>query len=99
MTGTLEGTSFTDEQVKRFQIHDEEGTDVYIDPDYIQWLELYHSESLPTDHYSLISAIASTNESPNLWQSIFIPLHHEFHLTLLILCSLVTLIYCSQMHQ
>lgn len=36
MTGTLEGTSFTDEQVKHFQIHYEEGTDVYIDPDYIQ---------------------------------------------------------------
>jgi len=63
MTGTLEGTSFTDEQLKRFQIRYDEGTDVYIDPDYIQWLELYHSESLLADRYSLTSAIASTDES------------------------------------
>lgn len=74
MTGTLEGTSFTDEQVKHFQIHYEEGTDVYIDPDYIQWLELHHSESLPVDHYSLTPAIASTDESPNASGRAF-PIH------------------------
>lgn len=49
--------------MKRFQIRYDEGTDVYTDPDYIRWLELYHSESLPADHYSLTSAIASTDES------------------------------------
>ena len=36
-----------------FECHYEEGYNIYIDQDYVQWLELYHPDSLPADRYSL----------------------------------------------
>ena len=57
---------FTPEQLRRFQIRYEEGFNVYTDPDYVKWLELYHPESLPSDRYALIPAEIVTTEFSTL---------------------------------
>ena len=46
---------FTPAQVERFMVRHEEGYDLY-DPEYIYWLEVYHPEALPHDHYTLTAA-------------------------------------------
>ena len=46
---------FTPAQIERFMVRHEEGYDLY-DPEYIYWLEVYHPEALPHDHYTLTSA-------------------------------------------
>ena len=53
---------FTHEQLERFQRAYDEGCDVYINPTYVQWLELYHPESLPADRYSLIPAAEESHQ-------------------------------------
>ena len=52
---TAEGNGFTDEQLELFQRRYEEGYNIYIDHNYVRWLELHHPESLPADRYSLTS--------------------------------------------
>ena len=53
---------FTHEQLEPFQRAYDEGCDVYINPTYVQWLELYHPESLPADCYSLIPAAEESHQ-------------------------------------
>ena len=38
---------FTEEQERRFRIRFEEGFNVFMDDDYVTWLEIHHPESLP----------------------------------------------------
>ena len=40
-------TMFTEEQERRFRIRFEEGFNVFMDDDYVRWLEIHHLESLP----------------------------------------------------
>ena len=49
---------FTDEQLERFQHRYEEGYDIYVDCDYVRWLELHHPKSLPANRYSLSPFLA-----------------------------------------
>ena len=52
---TAEGNGFTDEELELFERRYEEGYNIYIDHNYVRWLELHHPESLPADRYSLSS--------------------------------------------
>ena len=56
---------FTHEQLEWFQRAYDEGCDVYINLTYVQWLELYHPESLPADRYSLIPAAEESHQMLN----------------------------------
>ena len=51
------GKTFTDEQLKLFQRRYEERYNIYIDMDYVRWLELYHPETLPDDRSSLTQTV------------------------------------------
>ena len=54
-SGATNGT-FTDEQLELFEKRLEEGYDLFVDADYVRWLEMHHPEALPPDHYTLTSA-------------------------------------------
>ena len=62
VTVTERDKRFTHEQLEPFQRAYDEGCDVYINPTYVQWLELYHPESLPADRYSLIPAAEESHQ-------------------------------------
>ena len=49
--------TFTQHQVELFERRFKEGFNLFIDTDYVHWLELHHPERLPADRYSLTSAI------------------------------------------
>ena len=64
--------TFTPEQLDRFQIRYEEGCDVYLDSDYVRWLQLNHPEALPaddptaslslTEHFSEVTPITPVSD-------------------------------------
>ena len=55
-SGVTNGTSFTDEQLELFEKCLEEEYDLFVDADYVRWLEMHHPETLPPDRYTLTSA-------------------------------------------
>ena len=44
----------------------EEGYNIYIDQDYVGWVELYHPNSLPADLYSLSTPFTEPSVSASL---------------------------------
>ena len=48
--------TFSEEQVILFENRFKEGYNLFIDQDYVHWLELHHPEALPPDRYDLTSA-------------------------------------------
>ena len=54
-SGATNGTSFMDDQLELFEKRLEEGYDLFVDADYVHWLEMHHPEALPPDRYTLTS--------------------------------------------
>ena len=55
---------FTEEQERRFRIRFEEGFNVFMDDDYVRWLEIHHLESLPhstTEDFTLAAHFSSVS--------------------------------------
>ena len=60
---------FTDEQVEHYQHRYEEGYNIYVDLDYVRWLELHHTESLPADRNLLTPALPDDNNTMSVAQN------------------------------
>ena len=56
---TIPDITFTEEQIAQFQLRYDNGYDLYIDQDYVTWLQLHHPDSLPVE----LSAAGKNAES------------------------------------
>ena len=63
VNNTIPEPNFTVEQILLFKKRFENGYDLYVDPDYVAWLRLYHPSSLPEELSSAEGATSSVKSS------------------------------------